>query len=239
MQTTRRITATAALGLGIILVTGAGVATASGAKSLLLGKSNSAKAVTTLSNSKGTPLSLKAKAGKPPLAVNNKVLVPNLNSSLLGGKSASQFQSKINTTEECNLQPGSDVTGLNSAGFTCDNQQGVQNGKNPGGAPQLDVHDLGEYLIFANVTLQNSGTAAGNFVCSVIWQNTGPIAESADDTYVSLDAGQTESVALATSGAQQISSSTTLQLSCTTTSTNASVDMSGGGDLTALPVAFQ
>jgi hypothetical protein len=56
-----------------------GVAYAATGGTFLLGRSNSATATTTLSDSKGTPLSLSAKAGFAPLKVNSATKVVNLN----------------------------------------------------------------------------------------------------------------------------------------------------------------
>jgi hypothetical protein len=84
----------AATGIGVlaVVVGGLGVATAANGGSLTLGHHNSATKTTTLTDKKGTPLSLVTKKGKPPLKVNSKGLVKHLNASLLGGKSAAQLQ---------------------------------------------------------------------------------------------------------------------------------------------------
>lgn len=241
MHTKRRITATAAMGIGIVVVAGMGVATATNGKPLLLGKSNSATRVTTLSDSKGTPLSLKAPAGKPPLAVSNSVQVPKLNSSLLGGHSASSFQHKV-IGEQCSQQPGSYVTGLTGGGtLSCDNGQAVKNGLEPpgGGAPQLSVPFAGKYLVFGNVALTNASGSDVAVTCQVTWLNTGAVSESADQTYATVPPNTTSDdpyeVALGTSGAQQIDA-TTIQLLCSPTSVSAVQEDSG--DLTAMPVSF-
>jgi hypothetical protein len=52
---------------------------------LLIGRSNSGTAVTTLTNSAGTPLSLRAKTGYPPLLVNSSKPVTNLNADWIDG----------------------------------------------------------------------------------------------------------------------------------------------------------
>lgn len=244
MQNTRRITTTAVLGVGIVLVAGAGIATATSGRALLLGKSNSARTLTTLSNSRGTALSLKAKAGKPALQVNTKAQVPNLNASLLGGKSASSFQPRIPLNEQCNQQPGSNVTGFVASGQpTCNSTQAVQNGRVTGTdtAPSLFLHDADAYLIFANVTLQNTGTAAGDFTCKITWSDPDATGETEADqteiTNLAPSAGDT-SIALGTSGAHQIPSGTTLNAVCTTTTANAAARIDGG-DITAMPLSFQ
>ena len=69
-----------------IVLTGGGVAAyAANGGSLLIGRSNSATAVTTLTNSAGTPLSVKAKSGYPPFLVNSSRPVTNLNADWIDG----------------------------------------------------------------------------------------------------------------------------------------------------------
>jgi hypothetical protein len=67
------------------LTLGGGTAYAANGGSFLLGRSNGATATTTLANSAGTPLSLKARVGTAPLAVNSTKTVTNLNADLLDG----------------------------------------------------------------------------------------------------------------------------------------------------------
>jgi hypothetical protein len=71
-----------------VVLGGIGVATAANGGSLVLGHSNTATRTTTLSDSKGTPLSLKARHGKPPLRVNSSKKVRHLNADKLDGSSA-------------------------------------------------------------------------------------------------------------------------------------------------------
>jgi hypothetical protein len=80
-----------AIGVLSVTVGGVGIATAANGGSLRLGHSNHAKSTTTLTNSKGTALSLVAGKGKPPLKVNSKALVKNLNAERLDGLSASSL----------------------------------------------------------------------------------------------------------------------------------------------------
>lgn len=80
------------IGVLAVSVSGVGIAAAGNGGSLRLGHHNSATKTTKLSDSKGTPLSLKAGHGKPPLAVNSSKQVKHLNASLLGGSSASSLQ---------------------------------------------------------------------------------------------------------------------------------------------------
>lgn len=59
--------------------------------SWLLGRSNSESATTTVTNSSGTPLSLKAKSGYAPLAVNSSKTVTNLSADKVDGISSGSF----------------------------------------------------------------------------------------------------------------------------------------------------
>lgn len=92
---TDRFTPVVALGAVILLVGGAGVATAATGGSFILGHSNNATTLTILTNTAGTPLRLNAPAGVAPLIVNSTGKVPNLNSDKLDGLSSEQFQRKI------------------------------------------------------------------------------------------------------------------------------------------------
>jgi hypothetical protein len=68
-----------------------GTAYAATGGTFILGKANSASAVSSLTNTAGTALRLSSKAGTPPLAVSSTAQVSNLNASLLGGNAASSF----------------------------------------------------------------------------------------------------------------------------------------------------
>jgi hypothetical protein len=75
-----------------LVVGGAGFADAATGGTFILGKANHETATASLSDSKGTPLSLSAPAGVAPLAVNGNALVANLNANYLGGLSATGIQ---------------------------------------------------------------------------------------------------------------------------------------------------
>ena len=105
----------AAIGTAIVLVGGTGVAGAATGGTFVLGQSNTATTRTSLANPNGTPLSLTAKAGAPPLGVSNSVKVPRLNSDLLDGVDSTQLQRRVSGT--C---AGGAVTAVGSAGgVTC------------------------------------------------------------------------------------------------------------------------
>lgn len=72
-----------------------GVALASTGHALILGRDNSANATTTVHRTTaGAPLSLVAKAGSAPLAVNSSKVVKNLNADLVDGQSAVDLQTR-------------------------------------------------------------------------------------------------------------------------------------------------
>ncbi|HEX3823105.1 MAG TPA: hypothetical protein VHV79_01430 [Mycobacteriales bacterium] len=70
---------------------GIGIASAANGGSLVLGSSNTATHTTSLKDSKGTPLALIAKKGKPPLTVNSGQLVKHLNAAEVGGLTPSKL----------------------------------------------------------------------------------------------------------------------------------------------------
>lgn len=74
-----------------VLTSGLGVADAATGGSLLLGHHNHTTKTTVLSDSRGTPLSLKAPSSAPPLGVSNSNMVPRLNSQYLDGFTAGQI----------------------------------------------------------------------------------------------------------------------------------------------------
>lgn len=73
------------------LTLGGGTAYAANGGSFLLGRSNTATTATTLTNTVGTPLSLKAKTGYPPLAVSSSKTVTSLSADLLDGLTSASF----------------------------------------------------------------------------------------------------------------------------------------------------
>jgi hypothetical protein len=73
------------------VVGGLGVATAANGGSLMIGHRNSATKTTTLTDRKGTPLTLVGKKSKPPLKVNSSKLVKKLNSAEVGGLTSGEL----------------------------------------------------------------------------------------------------------------------------------------------------
>jgi hypothetical protein len=118
-----RVNRTTAFAGGVLaaLVIGSGTAVATGNGSLVLGKGNVAAATTGLANSKGTPLSLAAKEGTPPLRVNNTVKVKNLDSDLLDGKDSTAFLGSSGTAADSAKLGGVPASGYLSASGTAAN----------------------------------------------------------------------------------------------------------------------
>jgi hypothetical protein len=78
-----------AAGAIFALVAGSGTAVAATGGKLILGQANSATSTTTVTNSRGPALSLKSKAGTPPLVVNSRTRVGNLNADTVDGVDSS------------------------------------------------------------------------------------------------------------------------------------------------------
>lgn len=76
----------------LMVIGGVGVADAATGGDFILGKSNSESSTASLSNSKGTPLSLSAPKNTAPLAVNRSTMVKNLNANFVGGLSATDLK---------------------------------------------------------------------------------------------------------------------------------------------------
>jgi hypothetical protein len=89
-----------ALGVGAVVVSGAGVTVAATGKAALLAQKNTEKRTTTISNTgKGAALSLKTKSSKTaPLSVSNSTQIPKLNASEVGGKTVAQIEAHSQST---------------------------------------------------------------------------------------------------------------------------------------------
>jgi hypothetical protein len=95
-----------------LLLGGAGLASAANGADFILGAPNTETATASLTNSKGTALSLAAPTGDAPLTVNEKALVKNLNAQFTGGLSSGQLQA---TGGDGFTQPGTN-TPVNDTG---------------------------------------------------------------------------------------------------------------------------
>src|SRR6187200_2903374 len=81
-----------------MLVLGSGTAVAATGGKFILGRSNTASTTTTLTNTKGTALSLRAPAGRAPLAVNTSTKVSRLNADSVDGVSSENIARATNPT---------------------------------------------------------------------------------------------------------------------------------------------
>jgi len=117
----RRPSPAIAISLVALFFAMSGTAYAATGGDFLLGKSNTATAVTSLSNTKGTALSLSSTATTPPLKVSNSVQVPDLNASQLDGHTSSAFLPTNGTAANSSKlggQPaGSYMTGTGQIAF--------------------------------------------------------------------------------------------------------------------------
>ncbi len=80
-----------AISLAALVFAMSGTAYAATGGDFIVGKANTATSVTSLTNKKGTALSLSASPAAPPLKVSNSVQVPSLNASELDGDTSSAF----------------------------------------------------------------------------------------------------------------------------------------------------
>jgi hypothetical protein len=110
-----------AISLVALVFAMSGTAYAATGGDFILGKANTATSVTSLTNKKGTALSLSSTSTTPPLKVSNSVQVPNLNASELDGHTATAFLPKGGTaanSSELGGQPASDyLTGGGQIAF--------------------------------------------------------------------------------------------------------------------------
>jgi hypothetical protein len=151
-----------------------------------------------LANGKGTPLSLAAKKGTPPLKVNNTVKVKNLNSDLLDGKDSTSFLGKSGRAADSAKLGGQPASGyVSSTGTAADSAklggqpaadyvgtvyaaQTSATGTNASapllsGAPSFDVLTVpaGTYLVALTADLANNDAVKGEFACQVMAHDTG------------------------------------------------------------------
>jgi hypothetical protein len=93
-----------------------GTAVAATGGNFILGKANTATTVSSLSNTKGTALSLSSTSTVPPLKVSNSVQVPNLNASELDGDTSSAFLPANGTAANSSELGGSPASGYMQGG---------------------------------------------------------------------------------------------------------------------------
>lgn len=127
-----------------------GVAYAATGGTFVLGKANSAKTVTSLTNKKGTALSLSSDAADPSLTVSNGVQVPNLNASELDGDSSSAFLPASGTAANSNELGG------HTSGFFLPATGTAANSNELGGTPASGYMQGGGSTTGGRLTLTGS-----------------------------------------------------------------------------------
>lgn len=147
-----------ALSLAALVVAMSGTAYAATGGDFILGKANTATSVTSLSNTKGTALSLSSTATKPPLTVSNSVQVPNLNVSELDGQTSSAFLPAAGTAANSNELAGQPASAFLPAAGTAANSSEL------GGTPASGYMQGGGDTTGARMTLHGDNNA--NFLDS-------------------------------------------------------------------------
>ncbi len=148
MQHSRRAVAIgAALAAAGIVVAGSGVGYATNGNPFLLGRSNTETSKATLTNTAGTPLSLKAPAGSAPLQVSNGVKVARLNADTVDGVDSGQLQRKGSVVRrgETTFTPSEGPINRQSRAFCATGEHAVAGG---GHVQALTDDRLGEYCTF-------------------------------------------------------------------------------------------
>jgi hypothetical protein len=112
----RRRSPATAIALVALFISLSGTAFAATGGDFLLGTSNKANSVTSLSNKKGTALSLSSSAATPALNVSNSVQVPNLNASEVDGETSSAFLPASGTAVNSNELGGNAASGYMQGG---------------------------------------------------------------------------------------------------------------------------
>jgi hypothetical protein len=99
-------------GVVVAMVLGSGSAYAATGGTFKLGGNNTTKKVTSLTNSKGTALKLRSRAGTAPLAVGSSTRVAHLNTDLLDGLSSEQFLRTTGKAADAESVDGVDSSAL-------------------------------------------------------------------------------------------------------------------------------
>ena len=191
------------ISLAALLLAMSGTAVAATGGDFLLGKSNTATSVSSLTNSKGTALSLTAGPTAPPLTVSNNALVPKLNASFVGNIPASGFVQG----------GGTDVDGRAALGAGS-NRNFLETGAAIVGA-FCDVGGTGASLTFSSATGGNAqviwwnkdGTSNIAFGGGTETVEVSPVSESPYMVVVQMDTGSSISTYTLTQQYDSISDS--------------------------------
>jgi len=153
-----------------IIVAGSGVGYATNGNAFLLGRSNTETSKATLTNTLGTPLSLKAPAGSAPLQVSNGVKVARLNADTVDGLDSSQLQRKGSVVRrgETTFTPSEGPINRQSRAFCHPGEHAVGGG---GHVQALTADRLGEYFTFLvhSAPIASNGEPAADATSAVGW----------------------------------------------------------------------
>lgn len=136
-----------------------GTAVAATGGTFILGKANTAASVSSLSNTKGTALSLSSTATTPPLKVSNAVQVPNLNASELDGQTSGAFLPATGTAANSSALGGIPASGyMQGGGDTTGARLAVTGSASPA------LITIPDAILFAECDPSGTGTGAALFV---------------------------------------------------------------------------
>jgi hypothetical protein len=153
-----------------------GTAVASNGAAMLLGKSNTATATTTLTNASGVPLSLNAKPYWPALSVNTTAQINNLNADLLNGKHADAFLLAGGKAADSAKLGGQPASSYLSTIYTASTRWDG----NPSVSPLLDGSRFdevslpaGSYQLGLTASVSNVDPSVGDFQCTFVFLGSG------------------------------------------------------------------
>jgi hypothetical protein len=163
------------------VVVGGGTAVAATGGTFILGRSNTAGTVTTLSNANGSALSLNSKLGTSSLRVNRTTKVPNLNADLLDSLNSSAFartSGQTGTLDFTGALQDLDNNGLNDTIVAfADCPPGTQM-TGGGGTDQtatgimfVNAPDVGESWVVAVGIDENTVESPADVIASVVCYN--------------------------------------------------------------------
>jgi hypothetical protein len=166
-----------------------GTAVAATGGIFILGKANTATSTTSLTNSKGTALSLSSTSTTPPLTVGNSVQVRKLNASELDGKASSAFLLANGTAANSRALGGTPASGYMQGGGDTTGGRVTETGgteavllQSPGAALEADCNPYPEGpALYVDANLSTT----------VLWWNKDGVGSGAGGGYVTPGNGST------------------------------------------------
>ena len=129
-----------------------GTAVAATGGNFILGKANTATSTSTLTNTKGTALSLSSASTAPPLKVSSSIQVPNLNASELDGQTSAAFLPATGTAANSSELGGQPASAFLPANGTAANSSAL-GGTPASGYMQGGGHTTGRQFSMISLTL--------------------------------------------------------------------------------------